>query len=159
RYLKHRAHLARHVLDRLLDEDQKEVDEAEERHAVEEEQVERKISLNHQRLDAVTAALLASGAKRVLDLGCSTGNLLRRLLDERQFEQVVGLDVSHRALEIASEKLRLDRLPERQRSRIQLVQGSLTYRDARLAGYDAAAVVEVIEHLDEPRLASFERVL
>jgi hypothetical protein len=33
------------------------------------------------------------------------------------------------------------------------------YRDQRLAGHDAAAVVEVIEHLDPPRLAAFERVL
>jgi 3' terminal RNA ribose 2'-O-methyltransferase Hen1 len=33
------------------------------------------------------------------------------------------------------------------------------YRDKRLSGYDAAAVVEVIEHLDPPRLAAFERVV
>ena len=33
------------------------------------------------------------------------------------------------------------------------------YRDRRLEGYDAATVVEVIEHLDPPRLAAFERVL
>lgn len=159
RYLKHRKHLARAVLDRLLEEDQREVDEADEQHAEEEEQVERRISLNEQRLDAVMAALKESGSQRVLDLGCSTGNLLRRLLADRQFEQIVGMDVSYRSLEIAAEKLHLDRLPEKQRQRIQLIQGSLSYRDARLAGYDAAAVVEVIEHLDEPRLAAFERVL
>jgi 3' terminal RNA ribose 2'-O-methyltransferase Hen1 len=39
------------------------------------------------------------------------------------------------------------------------MQGSLTYRDKRLAGYDAATVIEVIEHLDPPRLSAFERVL
>jgi hypothetical protein len=33
------------------------------------------------------------------------------------------------------------------------------YRDERLSGFEAAAVVEVIEHLDPPRLAAFERVL
>ena len=69
------------------------------------------------------------------------------------------MDVSHRALEIASNKLRLDRMPERQRQRIRLVHGSLMYRDTRLTGFDAASVVEVIEHLDPPRLAAFERVL
>jgi 3' terminal RNA ribose 2'-O-methyltransferase Hen1 len=115
---------------------------------------------NHeQRLDAVLAALRESGAKRVLDLGCSYGILLRRLLSEKQFEQIVGLDVSHRALEIASERLNLERLPERQRRRVQLLHGSLIYRDNRLEGYDAAAIDEVIEHLDPPWLAAFERVL
>jgi 3' terminal RNA ribose 2'-O-methyltransferase Hen1 len=73
RYLKHRGHLARAALARLLEEDQKEAEQTEERHATEEEQVERKISLNEQRLSAVVAALSASGAKRVLDLGCSYG--------------------------------------------------------------------------------------
>lgn len=159
RYLKHRRHLARQALAQLLEEDQKDAEEVEERHAGEEEQVEAKISLNEQRLNAVVAALKASGANRVLDLGCSYGNLLRRLMEDRQFEQIVGLDVSHRALEIAAERLHLDRLPEKQKQRLQLMQGSLIYRDKRIAGFDAAAVVEVIEHLDEPRLAAFERVL
>jgi 3' terminal RNA ribose 2'-O-methyltransferase Hen1 len=159
RYLKHRRHLTEAALAQLLEEDQQDADEVEEHHASEEEQVERKISLNEQRLEAVVAVLRSAGAKRVLDLGCSYGNLLRRLLAEKQFEQIVGLDVSHRALEIASERLHLDRLAPKQRERIQLMHGSLTYRDTRLAGYDAAAVVEVIEHLDPPRLAAFERVL
>ena len=159
RYLKHRRHLTEAALAQLLEEDQQDADDVEEHHASEEERVERKISLNERRLEAVVAALNSAGAKRVLDLGCSYGNLLRRLLTELQFEQIVGLDVSHRALEIASERLHLDRLPPKQRERIQLVHGSLTYRDARLAGYDAAAVVEVIEHLDPPRLSAFERVL
>jgi 3' terminal RNA ribose 2'-O-methyltransferase Hen1 len=158
RYLKHRKGLAREALARLM-EDGAQADEAEERHAGEEAQVERGISLNEQRLDAVVEALTAAGAKSVLDLGCSYGNLLRRLMDERRFERVVGLDVSHRALEIAADRLHLERMPPKQRERIALLHGSLTYRDARLAGHDAAAVVEVIEHLDPPRLAAFERVL
>jgi 3' terminal RNA ribose 2'-O-methyltransferase Hen1 len=102
---------------------------------------------------------VASGAKRLLDLGCSTGNLLRRLIVEKQFEKIVGMDVSYRSLEMAAEKLHLERMPPRQRERIELIQGSLSYRDKRLEGYDAAAVVEVIEHLDPSRLAAFERVL
>jgi len=81
------------------------------------------------------------------------------LLKERQFEEIVGMDVSYRALEIAKERLGLDRLPEMQRRRLQLLHGSLMYRDKRLSGFDAAAVVEVIEHLDPPRLAAFESVV
>jgi len=69
------------------------------------------------------------------------------------------MDVSYRSLEVASQRLRLDRMPPKQRERLTLVHGSLMYRDKRLSGYDAATVVEVIEHLDAPRLAAFERVL
>src|SRR5262249_15493136 len=72
---------------------------------------------------------------------------------------IVGLDVSYRALESAARRLKLDRLPPKQRERIRLVRGSLMYRDARLTGFDAAAVVEVVEHLDPPRLAAFERTV
>lgn len=159
RYLKFRRSLAREAISRLVDEDNPKPDNSEEVHASEEEAIERPLSLNEQRMNAVFAALRAAGAKRVLDLGCGEGRLLRLLLADKSFEEIVGMDVSHRALEIAQERLNLDRLPARQRERIRLIQGSLTYRDRRLAGFDAATVVEVIEHLDAARLAAFERVL
>jgi 3' terminal RNA ribose 2'-O-methyltransferase Hen1 len=159
RYLKHRKYLADQALARLIDADPDEELESHELQSAEEEAVEEKISLNVQRQICVLSVLKSSDAKRVLDLGCSQGNLLRRLMEDRQFELIVGLDVSHRALEIAADRLNLDRLPELQRQRIQLLHGSLIYRDQRLSGFDAAAVVEVIEHLDEPRLTTFERVL
>lgn len=111
------------------------------------------------RWRSCSAALKATGVRRVLDLGCGEGKLLRLLLAERQFEQIVGLDISHRSLEIARDRLDLDRLPAAQRARIELLHGSLTYRDGRLSGFDAAALVEVIEHLDPGRLEAFEQVL
>jgi 3' terminal RNA ribose 2'-O-methyltransferase Hen1 len=159
RYLKHRRHLADAALARLIEAEPEQMEAADEQHATEEETVERKISLNEHRHNAVMAELLAAGAKSVLDLGCSTGNLLRRFVAEKSFERIVGVDVSHRALEVAADRLRLDEMSERQRARVQLRHASLTYRDAALSGFDAAAVVEVIEHLDPARLASFERVL
>jgi SAM-dependent methyltransferase len=116
-------------------------------------------SLHEQRLGFVLAVLKACGVQSVLDLGCGEGRLLRLLLRERQFKRIVGMDVAHRALEIAERRLRLHRLPAPLRERIQIIHGSLTYRDARLAGFDAAALVEVIEHFDPPRLAALERVL
>jgi 3' terminal RNA ribose 2'-O-methyltransferase Hen1 len=159
RYLKYRRDLAKEALARLVDEESPDADVAQVMHNSEEEAVEQRLNLNEQRLNAVVAALKSANAKRVLDLGCGEGKLLRTLLGDRSFDEIVGFDVSHRTLQIANERLRLERLPDRQRERIKLIQGSLTYRDQRLAGFDAAAVVEVIEHLDQPRLAAFERVL
>jgi len=159
RYLKYRRDLANDALARLVDEETPNPDDIAVNHNNEEEAVERGLNLNEQRLNTVLAVLKAANAKRVLDLGCGEGKLLRSLLQEKSFDEIVGVDVSHRTLQIAQDRLRLERLPTRQRDRIKLMQGSLTYRDKRLAGFDAAAVVEVIEHLDQPRLAAFERVL
>jgi 3' terminal RNA ribose 2'-O-methyltransferase Hen1 len=159
RYLKHQKRLAREALTRLIGEEEPEAEELAEIHTREEEAIEKPISLAEQRIGAVMAALRSAGAKRVLDLGCGEGRLLRELLKDKTFAEIVGLDVSHRVLEIAAQRLHLDNLPTMQKERIRLLHGSLTYRDARLAGYDAATVVEVIEHQDAPRLAAFERVL
>lgn len=120
---------------------------------------ERRITLHDQRLIAVLGVLKMAGAQRVLDLGCGEGRLLALLLKESTFTEIVGVDVSHRALERAADRLRLDRLPAKRRERLTLLHGSLTYRDERLHGYDAAAVVEVIEHLDSARLAAFAEML
>jgi len=135
------------------------VDEVEIEHNAEEVQLEKPISLSEQRIGAAIAEIKASGARRVLDLGCGEGNLLRALMGEKSLTQIVGLDVSHRALEIANRRLQLERMPEKQRARISLLHGSLTYRDARLAGFEAAAALEVVEHLDRARLNVFERCL
>ncbi|MFJ8201679.1 3' terminal RNA ribose 2'-O-methyltransferase Hen1 [Micromonospora chalcea] len=116
----------------------------------------RRASLAVRRREAVLAALRDSGASRVLDLGCGGGALLTALVADRRFTEVVGVDVSDRSLGLAARRLRLDRLPERQRDRIRLWQSALTYRDDRLRGYDAAVLMEVVEHLDPPRLPALE---
>ncbi len=155
RYLKHQRGLARDALERLVEDGGDEREEGDH----EEEVVEQKVRLSQERIGAVLAAFRGAGARRAVDLGCGEGRLLRALFEDRNFEEIVGMDVSHRMIEVASRRLRLDGLPDNQRERIRLFQGSLTYRDRRLSGFDAAAVVEVIEHLDPPRLAAFERVL
>ena len=159
RYLKKQRRLTRLALERLTEEDNPDPDATEAMHAQEEEVVEKRISLNQQRLEAVVAALKQSGAKRVVDLGCGKGKLLRSLLKDPSFEQITGVEVSYRALEIAQERLNRGWLSSLQQSRLQLFQGALTYRDDRLTGYDAATLIEVIEHLDLNRLASLERVV
>ncbi len=156
RYLKHRQNLVKEALSRLVEEDP---DDRAEQHANEEAVIEERISLNAQRINSVVSELTHSGATRVVDLGCGDGKLLRAMLEEKSFTEIVGVDVSYRALETARDRLKLDRATQKQEERVRLMQGSLTYRDKRLAGYDAATVIEVIEHLDPPRLSMFERVL
>ncbi len=159
RYLKRQRRLTRLALAQLTEEDNSEPDEKADAHTQEEEAIEQKISLNQQRLEAVVTVLKQCGAKRVVDLGCGEGKLLRSLLRENSFEQITGVDVSYRALEIARERLEREHSSPAQQSRLQLLQGSLTYRDDRLTDYDAATLIEVIEHLDLNRLAALERVV
>lgn len=159
RFLKFQSSLYQEALGRLVGEEQPEIVDESAPVQPPEEELEKPSSLNDQRLGCVVAALRASNAKRILDLGCGEGKLLRELLQDRQFEKLVGVDVSIRALEVAQERLHVERMPPKQAERIELLHGSLIYRDKRLHGFDAAAVVEVIEHLDPPRLSAFERVL
>ena len=153
RYLKRQRGLARDALARLAPEDGAR-DENEP-----EEALEAPLSLNARRVDAVIEVLREAGAERVIDLGCGEGTLLRALLADRRFTHIAGMDVSPRALERAAKRLRLDGLAPRQRARLELFQGSLTYRDARLAGHDAACLIEVLEHVDEARLPAVEEVV
>jgi 3' terminal RNA ribose 2'-O-methyltransferase Hen1 len=181
RYLKHRRHLIDDALDQLESSDPD--DPSQPDPSVLESQLESGValiespapetaqaaaplpeenqpaSLHELRLEAVVEELLRARATSVLDLGCGEGRLLRSLLAEPSFQRITGMDVSHVSLERAAERLNLDRLPPARRARIQLLHGSLLYRDQRLAGHDAAALVEVIEHLDPPRLAACERVV
>ncbi|MCC3774276.1 3' terminal RNA ribose 2'-O-methyltransferase Hen1 [Streptomyces sp. UNOB3_S3] len=161
RYLSRRWGLTRDALDRLAlarlaeadDTEAEELDNAVDEAADTEE---RPVPLAVQRRAAILDVLRRSGASRVLDLGCGQGQLVGELLKDARFTEIMGVDVSIRALKEASRRLRLDRMPERQAARVALLQGSLAYTDRRLAGYDAAVLSEVVEHLDLPRLPALE---
>jgi 3' terminal RNA ribose 2'-O-methyltransferase Hen1 len=147
------------ALARLVEEDGVDPDERTEEAARGEEAIEDRVNLAEERIGCVLSVLREAGASSVLDLGCGEGRLLRALLDDRRFVRIVGADVSTRALEHAARRLRLEDLPPAVRQRVDLIQGSLVYRDERFAGFDAACLVEVVEHLDPPRLHALERVV
>lgn len=164
RYLRHKWSLAREALARLevVEDDADDVNSDAEPGVTDlaaAPELVAPVSLNDQRLAAVTESLAAEAVESVVDLGCGEGKLLTRLLADRRYKRIVGLDVSVRALEIAASRLKLERPPPAKRERIELLHGALTYRDARIEGFDAAVAIEVIEHLDPDRLAAFERVL
>jgi len=160
RYLARQPNLTREALRQLVvEEDAADPDARDVARDAEEAVVEEQISLHDQRIGSVMAALRASGAKRVLDLGCGEGRLLSELVKDHAFTEIVGVDVSARSLEIAARRLRVERMNERQTERLNLIQGALTYRDDRLTGFDAAVLMEVIEHVEPGRLPSLERAV
>jgi len=159
RYLAHQAGMQTAALARLAEVDDSPADAID--NAIDESQVaeepERAQPLAELRISAVLDVLRDAGARSVADLGCGDGRLLAPLLDDATFTRIVGTDVSSRALELAAR--RLARMPERQRDRAELFQSSLVYRDARLTGFDAAVLMEVIEHVDPPRLTALARTV
>ena len=167
RYLRRRPSLINLACERLAAEEEPDEDELDEPEALVdgapeaegEPDAEPVVNLNTQRLDRVVAELKSRGVRQVIDLGCGEGNLLRRLVADRQFTRIAGVDVSASALQYAARRLHWERASEAERQRLQLFQGSLTYRDERFAGYDAACLVEVVEHLDPSRLEVLERVV
>ncbi len=118
-----------------------------------------KINLHQQRLEAAAEQLKKNGVKTVVDMGCGEGRLIRILLKDGQFDKILGVDVSMRELQKAKQRLDFDEMSPRMRERLDLMQGSVTYRDRRIEGFDGMALVEVIEHLDEDRLSAMSRVV
>lgn len=113
--------------------------------------------LHEARLDHVCAVLRSTGARRVVDLGCGSGGLLLRLLREPQFEDVVGVDDSGRSLALSRDLLaRHLRGPA---PRLRLLRGSYLDGNDALTGFEAAAMVETIEHVDPGQLSRVERAV
>ena len=119
----------------------------------------KRIPLNTLRLEAVKNAVLQSGSSSVLDIGCGECRLTSLLLREQQIRKITAADVSVSVLEMAKQKLNIDRMQPYLRDKLTMIQASLLYKDKRFNGFDAACVVEVIEHIDESRLPLFEKVL
>ncbi len=166
RYFNRKRSFAYKAIDKLIESEPvdtedltEDEDENEEETAVSPEAKEKRVSLNTRRLEAVKNAVIESGATSVIDLGCGECKLTSMLLEEKQIKRVGAADVAVRVLEKAKQNLRYDRMPPYKKDKLTLMQASLTYKDPRFSGYDAACIVEVIEHLDPQRIIAFERVV
>ncbi|QKW37717.1 3' terminal RNA ribose 2'-O-methyltransferase Hen1 [Actinomadura sp. NAK00032] len=168
RYLANRRALVRTALGRLADTEDAADEELDPVHVEEEQppevEEEKTVSLAEHRLQSVVRALRDENARRVIDLGCGSGKLLALLAKDDFFSEISGTDVSHRALSHAWRRLRWDDRPrphhgDRSGRVRDVFQGALTYADERFAGYEAAVLMEVIEHVDPPRLGAVERVV
>ena len=160
RYLGRRSGLTRVALARLAelgDEVEDTIEPAEDEEVSQPE--DKRVPLNTERHEGVCQVLLGLAAKSVIDLGCGPGQFLDRLVKTPAFTRVAGCDVSTRSLQHAARRLRLDQMSERQSARVELFQGALTYEDPRFRGFDAAVLMEVIEHVDPPRLHALEHVV
>ncbi len=156
-YLRRHRHLTRAALARLTADEDPDPDETSEREDEEEAAIETRVGLDQRRRDAVIDVLREHGAAKILDLGCGEGKLVRALASSSWVERVLGVDVAVRALEIAAR--RMERLPARARQRAELAHGSMVYRDPRFSGFDAICLIEVVEHVDPPRLDALARVV
>jgi len=166
RYLKHRRSLADLAIDRLVEADGSAVEGSPGLDGTEvtsgddqEQRLERGLSLNERRMESVAAEVEGLRARSVIDLGCGEGRLIKQLLSVKGLSRVTGVDVSHRSLQVARDRLNVERMPKLLQDKLSLLHGSLVYRDARFAGYDVATLIEVIEHLDESRLDVLKRVV
>jgi 3' terminal RNA ribose 2'-O-methyltransferase Hen1 len=156
RYLAHQRRLTMSALERLADVDDVPAEQLDNALAPASGGAARP-SLAAERRRVVVHLLRAAGARRVADLGCGEGLLLRELLADPSFTLVVGADVSARALTYAERRLHVDQMSDRRSDRLRLFQSSVTYTDERLAGLDAVVVMEVVEHVDPPRLPALAR--
>jgi 3' terminal RNA ribose 2'-O-methyltransferase Hen1 len=159
RYLKRAPYWARAAVARLVELDDVTAGAVGEARVEREEALERPLRLQERRLSAVAEIIRASGMQSVADIGCGEGDLIAELARDGRLQRLVGCDVSVRELERAKARLARVQMQIGLRERIELFQSSILYWDERLRGVDTIALLEVIEHVDEGRLGSLERVV
>ena len=165
RYLAHQQRLTRSALARLAEADDTEPEELD--NAVPEGPRRSAESRRQRRSRWPCSAARPSwpccarrGARRVGDLGCGAGELTRDLLRRRELRPRRGdRRVGPGAAAGRPPPASWTGCRTGSGERLTIFQSSLTYRDDRLAGLDAAVLMEVIEHLDPDRLPALERAV
>jgi 2-polyprenyl-3-methyl-5-hydroxy-6-metoxy-1,4-benzoquinol methylase len=92
----------------------------------------------------------AAGAKKVLDVGCGMGELLREVEAVLPGSEITGVDISPRSL-VESRK----RNPDYELFEMDLTADDFEEKHAsRLGAYDLVTCSEVLEHIPNDRLAA-----
>ncbi|GAA4641377.1 3' terminal RNA ribose 2'-O-methyltransferase Hen1 [Gordonia humi] len=136
-----------------------ELDDAPAETEIEAPEPEHRAPLNVRRHRAVLGEVARLAPSSLIDLGCGSGQFLSKVLRGTDIGRVAGCDVSIRELKRAADRMHVDEMTERQSARLDLFQSALTYTDPRIAGFDVAVLMEVIEHLDATRLAALEHTV
>jgi 3' terminal RNA ribose 2'-O-methyltransferase Hen1 len=154
RYLLRYRNLVEEALEQLIDDQPDEIQDE----GAEESDKEEPIRLQEERVQSTIAILktLNPPPLRIGDLGCGSGALIKLLVSERAFEEIIGMDVSSRSLQIAEKKLRITKRQVWQKPKVSLLHGSLVYMDARLKELDTILLLEVIEHLEPAKIPILE---
>uniref|UniRef100_A0AAZ1XKG5 Small RNA 2'-O-methyltransferase n=1 Tax=Oreochromis aureus TaxID=47969 RepID=A0AAZ1XKG5_OREAU len=119
--------------------------------------------LHKQRHQFVVDFVKRNKPKKVVDLGCGECTLLKMLKFHREIELLVGVDVNgakvkkkmHGLAPISTDYLE----PSYDQLRVELYQGSVTQKDARLKGFDLVTSIELIEHLTPADIELFSEVV
>lgn len=105
----------------------------------------------HGRRFERIAALVSPTTGRILDVGCDGGTLTERVATKAGASEVVGIDISDRAVAYTKKK----------RPQFQLAVGDAEALPFREASFDAIFCSEVLEHVAHPQklLAEIRRCL
>ncbi|XP_006797846.1 small RNA 2'-O-methyltransferase isoform X1 [Neolamprologus brichardi] len=119
--------------------------------------------LHKQRRQFVVDFVKRNKPKKVVDLGCGECTLLKMLKFHHEIELLVGVDVNgakvkkrmHGLAPISTDYLE----PSYDQLCVELYQGSVTQKDARLKGFDLVTSIELIEHLTPADVELFSEVV
>ena len=109
-------------------------------------------ALHRSRINAVIAELDRVEARSVLDLGCGEGDLLVALLGVPAIGRLVGIDISPEAVSIAQRRVAV----ADSKKEVAVIEMPITAFLPSVS-FDAAVLLEVVEHMEQRHLPALER--